>query len=80
MPDFDVSIDKSSLNTATESIKRARSRMLNRCGPQSYMWLHRHIDVLHTDETCICGPVFIAQNDFRPSVYFAEQILNPIVH
>ena len=80
MPDFDVSIDKSSLRTATESIKRARSRMLQRCGSNAYMWLHRHIDVEHAGEDCICGPVVIAQNDVRPSEYFAEQIMNPVVH
>ena len=80
MPDFDVSIDKTSLPATVESIKRARAKMLRNCGPMAYMFLHRAVDVIHTDETCICDPVFIAQNDFRPSVYFAEQILNPVLH
>jgi hypothetical protein len=80
MADFDVSIDKSSLATTVEAIKRARARMLRNCGPHAFMFLHRQVEVIHTDETCICDPVFITQNDLRPSVYFAEQVLKPVVH
>ena len=80
MPDFDISIDKTSVTTTVESIKRQRAKMLRNCGPYAYMFLHRHIEMEHTDEWCICDPVFITQNDFRPSVYFAQQILNPVMH
>jgi len=77
---MDVWIDKTSLETAVESIKRVRAKMLRNCGPYAYVYLHRKVDVLHTDESCICGPVFITQNDLRPSIEFAEQLLYPVDH
>jgi hypothetical protein len=80
MPDINVSIDKTSLAATVESIKRQRAKMLCNCGPYAYMFLHRDVEIEHTDETCICDPVFISQGDFRPSVYFANEILKPVIH
>jgi hypothetical protein len=63
----------------TEEIKRARSTMLRLHGPNAYVYYHRQIGVDHTEsQSCICDPVVIGQNDHRPSVYFANEILNPV--
>lgn len=81
MPDYDVSIDKTSLDTATESIKRVRAKMMRNCGPMAYVWIHRHVDMEHSDgENCLCDPVTIAQRDLRPSIEFAREILYPVFH
>lgn len=64
-----------------ERVKRARARMLLQHGPTAYVYFHRQIDVHHEDsQFCICDPVVIGQNDIRPSLYFANEILNPAVH
>lgn len=82
MPDFDVSLDKTSLASTVESIKRERAKMMRTCGPQALLILHRSVDIQHTqpDCDCICDPVVITQNDPRPSVEFAREILYPTVH
>ena len=80
MPDYDVQIGKTSLDSCAESIKRIRSKMMRNCGPYAYVYLHRHVDIEHEGEFCICDPVVITQTDYRPSLYFAEQILYPVVH
>ena len=78
---FLTSIDFSSLDKTVDSIKRARARMLKTCGDAGYLILHRRMDLDHSgDRDCFCDPVIIAQLDPRPSVYFAEQILNPPLH
>lgn len=78
--DYDITLDESSLESAVEGIKTARAKMLRNYGPCAYIYLHRKMEVEHTDERCICDPVFIRQDDVRPSLYFAEQILNPVLH
>jgi hypothetical protein len=55
--------------------------MLRNCGPKAFMFLHRCLEIEHAeDEKCICDPVVITQDDYRPSEYFAEQILFPVIH
>lgn len=64
-----------------EKVKRARAIMMRQAGPSAFVYFHREIDVDHDDsQFCICDPVRIGQNDFRPSLYFAEQILYPVLH
>ena len=65
----------------TEEIKRARATMLRQHGPHAYVYYHRQDGTEHEDSrSCICDPVVITQNDHRPSVYFAIEILNPVLH
>ena len=65
----------------TEEIKRARATMMRECGPKAYLYYHRQIGIEHDEsQFCICDPVVIAQSDYRPSVYFASEILHPVVH
>lgn len=64
-----------------ERIKRARATMMRQHGPQAYVYFHREIEVDHEEsQFCICDPVVIGQNDIRPSLYFANEILYPVDH
>jgi len=65
----------------TAEIKRARAKMLRECGPNAYLYYHRQDGTEHQESrSCICDPVVITQNDHRPSVYFANEILSPVMH
>lgn len=65
----------------TGEIKAARAVMLRQHGPNAYVYYHRQLEIEHEDsQWCWCDPVVIAQNDHRPSVYFANEILNPVLH
>lgn len=62
-------------------VKRARAAMLRLSGSVSYIYFHREIEMEHDDsESCLCDPVRIGNNDYRPSLYFAHQILYPTNH
>ena len=77
--EFDVS--EIPLFKLTAEIKRARATMMRECGPKAYLYYHRQIGIEHDEsQFCICDPVVIAQSDYRPSVYFASEILHPVVH
>jgi hypothetical protein len=76
---FDVS--QVPLVKLTAEIKCARAKMLRECGPNAYLYYHRQDGTKHVEsQSCMCDPVVIAQNDHRPSVYFANEILNPVLH
>lgn len=76
-------IDKSKIPIfqVEERVKRARAKMLRQCGPTAFVYFHREIAIEHDDsQFCICDPVVIAQTDYRPSLYFANEILYPVMH
>lgn len=69
------------LTQTVERVKRTRARMLRQHGPTAYVYFHREIGIDHEDsQFCICDPVVIGQQDHRPSLYFAREILFPVVH
>ena len=64
-----------------EKVKQARAHMMLAGSSKAYIYFHREIELEHDDsQFCICDPVVITQTDYRPSLYFAEQILYPVVH
>jgi hypothetical protein len=64
-----------------EKIKVWRAFLLRRCREEDYLFIHRNVAIEHEySQSCICDPVTITQNDFRPSLYFANEILNPTMH
>jgi hypothetical protein len=76
---FDTS--KLEIVQLTETIKRARATLMRHGTPTEVVVLHRKIDLEHElSEYCWCNPVFIAQNEWRPSMYFAHQVLYPTMH
>jgi len=76
---FDAS--KLEIVQLTETIKQARATLLRYGAPTEVVVLHRKIDIKHElTEYCLCSPVFIAQNEWRPSMYFAHQVLYPTMH
>ena len=78
-----LNCDVSTIEVAqlTETIKRARAILMLHGTPTEAVVLHRKIDVEHQlTEYCWCNPVLIAQNEWRPSLYFANEVLNPVMH
>jgi hypothetical protein len=65
----------------TETIKRARAALMLHGTPTEAVVLHRKIGLEHElTEHCWCNPVLIVQNEWRPSLYFAHQVLYPVMH
>ena len=78
---LNVDVSKLPLMQTVERVKRARATMMRSAGPSAYVYFHREIEVEHDDsQFCICDPVTIGQNDYRPSLYFAHQIHYPVLH
>lgn len=63
-------------------IKRARATLMCHSGPSEVVILHRkYKDFEHSiSHLCGCGPVVISQTDYRPSLYFAKEVLYPVLH
>jgi hypothetical protein len=81
MPDFTIDISQEFFQL-TETIKRARAALLFHSGPTDFVYIHRRYEGFEHcfDGICACQPVAISQTDYRPSMYFAHQVLYPTVH